>query len=314
MSAVETPAPRLSIVSTLFGSAAFLPAFVAECRAAARDAGVEDWELVLVNDGSPDDSLAIARAQRELDPRIVVVDLSRNFGHHAAMHAGLCHARGERVFLIDCDLEVRPAVLGVLLERLEATGADLVYGYQEARKGGRFERWSGGLFWRALNAVSEVPIPENMLTERVMTRRFVDALTSLGDHNMFLGGMMSWTGFVQIGVPLRKAQREGRSSYTVGRRLQLMVTAVSAFSSRPLALLFHAGALIAGLASVFVAGIVVRHFWVGGSSTAAFLLAGIAVLALGIQLMGLGLVGVYLGKVYDQVRQRPRYIVRDIFR
>ena len=178
-----------SIVSTMYRSRPYLEQFLAECLAVTRDMGCADFEIVLVNDGSPDDSLAYARSRMAEIPQLVVVDLSRNFGHHYAMQAGLRVARGAKVFLIDCDLEVAPSVMADMSAKLESTGADLVYGYQEVRKGGWFEQCSGGLFWRGFNWLSDTKVPANLVTERVMTRRFVDALLSLGDFNLFLSQM-----------------------------------------------------------------------------------------------------------------------------
>jgi putative glycosyltransferase len=306
--------PGLSIVSTMYRSRPYLEAFLDECIAAAEQAAVAAWEIVLVNDGSPDDALAYALQRRAAEPRIVVVDLSRNFGHHHAMHAGLRHARGELVFLIDCDLEVRPAALSGFLARQRESGADLVFGYQDARKGGWFEQWSGSLFWRGLNAVSEVRIPENMLTERLMTRRFVEALMTLGDYNLFLGGMMSWTGYTQLGIPVAKAQRDGRSTYTLLRRLQLMVTAVSSFSSRPLTWLFNLGLVVTGLSFAYVLYLVFRKIVFDDALIGFTSLMGLTAMSLGITTTALGLVGIYLGKVFNQVQNRPIYIVRDVHR
>jgi putative glycosyltransferase len=308
------PAPALSVVATLYGSRAFLPTFLDEAIEAATRAAGADWEILLVNDGSPDDSLAYALERRALEPRIVVVDLSRNFGHHAAMWCGLGHARGERVFLIDCDLEVRPAFLAELDARQRATGADLVFGYQEARKGGLFERTSGALFWRMLNAMSEVRMPESMVTERLLTRRFLDALLRLGDANLFLGGMMCWTGFVQIGVPVAKGLREGRSTYTPLRRLQLMVNAISSFSSRPLSWMFNAGVAITALSFCYVMYLVARKLLFDDALVGFTSLMALIALALGITTTGLGLLGIYLAKVFNQVQSRPVYIVRDLHR
>lgn len=308
-------APRLSIVSTLYRSRSFLDEFLPECVQAAQAAGCGDsFEIVLVNDGSPDDSVAVALALQRSIPQLIVVDLSRNFGHHHAILAGLRHARGERVFVIDCDLEVRPAVLPDFVRKLDQTRADLVFGYQEARKGGWFERVSGGLFWQFINKLSDVRLPENMLTERLMTRRFVDALLQLGDFNLFLGGMMSWTGFLQIGIPIQKTQRKGRTTYTLMRRLQLMVTAVSSFSSKPLTWLFNAGLAVTAVSFLYVVYLLARKLLfndalLGFTSVMAFM-----ALSLGISTMALGLIGIYLGKVFNQVQNRPAFIVKDIYR
>lgn len=305
--------PAISVVSTMYRSRGFLEAFLDQTLAALRTTG-ESFEIVLVNDGSPDDSRDYAVSRCADIAELVVVDLSRNFGHHHAMQAGLAHARGERVWLIDCDLEVPPAALLVMDEKVRSSGADMVYGYQEARKGGWFERWSGALFWRGLNALSDTRVPENVLTERVMTRRFVAALLRLGDRNLFLGGMMSWTGFVQLGVPVAKKQREGQSSYTLLRRLQLMVNAISSFSAKPLTWMFHAGLGITLLSFCYVLYLVMRKLMFGDALLGFTSLAAMVALSLGISTTGLGLLGIYLGKVFTQVQNRPTYIVRDIVR
>lgn len=307
-----TDRPRLSIVSTMYKSREFLPEFLAACVRAAEDLGIDDYEIVLVNDGSPDDSLDYALSRRADLSNLVVVDLSRNFGHHHAMQAGLRIARGDMVFLIDCDLEVPPAVLVDLHRHLLQTGAEVVFGYQESRKGGWFERWSGGVFWKGFNLLSDTRIPENVLTERLMTRRFVDALLSLGDHNVFLAGMMSWTGFNQVGMPIRKSLREGQSTYTLMKRVQLMVNAVSSFSSKPLTWLFNTGALITAISFSYTAYLVARKLIFGDALIGFTSIMAMLALSLGISTMALGLVGIYLGKVFNQVQGRPTYIVRHI--
>lgn len=299
----------------MYKSRPFLPSFIDECVAAAQSAGFQDdWELVLVNDGSPDESLAYALQRRDNDPRIKVVDLSRNFGHHPAMQAGLRLARGELVFLIDCDLEVRPSTLTDFVAKQRSTGADLVFGYQDQRKGGFFEQWSGALFWRALNAMSDVAVPANSTTERIMTRRFVDALAQLGDHSLFLGGMMSWTGFLQLGMPVAKAQRDGRSTYTLWRRVQLMVTAISSFSSKPLTWLFNLGLMVTGVSFSYALYLVFRKLVFDDALVGFTSLMALMAMSLGITTTALGLVGIYLGKVFSQVQGRPTYIVRDFHR
>ena len=308
------PVTALSIVSTMYRSRPYLPAFIDECMAAAQAAGFADWELVLVNDGSPDDSLAYALQRRDTDSRIKVVDLSRNFGHHPAMQAGLLHAQGELVFLIDCDLEVHPGSLVEFVNKQRSSGADLVFGYQDQRKGGWFEQWSGSFFWRALNAMSDVAVPANSTTERIMTRRFIDALSRLGDHNLFLGGMMSWTGFLQLGLPVAKSQRDGRSTYTLWRRLQLMVTAISSFSSKPLTWLFNLGLLVTGVSFSYVLYLIFRKLVFDDALVGFTSLMALMAMSLGITTTALGLVGIYLGKVFSQVQGRPTYIVRDFHR
>jgi putative glycosyltransferase len=298
----------------MYRSRAFLERFLAESLAALHCVGCGSFEIVLVNDGSPDDSLQYALERRRDIPQLAVIDLSRNFGHHHAMHAGLRYARGDLVFLIDCDLEVAPATLAAFQARQRETGADLVYGYQEARKGGLFERLSGGLFWKGFNLLSDIRVPENIVTERIMTRRFVDALLSMGDYNLFLGGMMSWTGFTQLGMPIPKGQRAGASSYTLLKRFQLMVNAVSSFSSKPLVWLFNIGLVITLTSFSYAAYLVFRKLIYGDALLGFTSVMALTAMSLGILTTSLGLVGIYVGKVFNQVQSRPTYIVRDVHR
>lgn len=309
----DTP-PAISIVSTMYRSRLFLESFLAECLQALSEFNCNDFEILLVNDGSPDDSLAYALERKKNIPQLVVVDLSRNFGHHHAMQAGLRHARGDLIFLIDCDLEVPPSVLPEFARKLRESGCDMVYGYQESRKGDWFEQISGGLFWKGFNLLSETKIPENNTTERIMTRRFVEAFLQMGDHNLFLGGMMSWTGFTQIGVPVEKKQRAGQSSYTLLKRIKLMVNAVSSFSSQPLVWLFNAGVFITLSSFALVAYLIIRKLIFGDALLGFTSLMGFMAISLGILTTAIGLVGIYLGKVFNQVQNRPSYIVKDIYR
>lgn len=306
--------PAWSVVSTMYRSRPFLAQFLRESIAALNAIQAASFEIVLVNDGSPDESLACALEQQQRIAQLVVVDLSRNFGHHHAMQAGLAVARGERIFLIDCDLEVPPAALVEMVAKQEATGADVVYGYQVARKGGWFERVSGGLFWKGFNFLSETRIPENLLTERVMTRRYVDALLTLGDRNLFLGGMLSWTGFQQVGIPIPKKQRDGRGTYSLVKRVQLMVNAVSSFSARPLTWMFNAGALMTLASILYVMYLFARKILFGDALLGFTSVMAMLAMMLGVLTTGLGLIGIYLGKVFNQVQARPTYIIRDIHR
>lgn len=309
-----TPRPAWSIVSTMYRSRAFLERFLEEVLTALAELGAHEFEIVLVNDGSPDESLAYAMTRQREIPQLVVVDLSRNFGHHYAMQAGLRVSRGERVFLIDCDLEVSPATLREFADKQIESGADMVFGYQAARKGGWFERASGGIFWKGFNVLSDTRVPENVLTERVMTRRFVDALLNLGDHNVFLGGMMSWTGFQQIGLPIPKKQRDGQSTYSLVKRIQLMVTAVSSFSARPLTWMFNIGVGITLASFAYVFYLILRKLIFGDALLGFTSMMGMMAMMLGVLTTGLGLIGIYLGKVFNQVQGRPNYIIRDVHR
>jgi putative glycosyltransferase len=309
-----TPPTAISIISTMYRSRSFLDQFLNDCLAALSGIGCSDFEIILVNDGSPDDSLQYAIERRSHIPQLVVVDLSRNFGHHAAMQAGLRQARGELLFLIDCDLEVSPKILAGFYAKLLESGADLIYGYQDARRGGWFEKLSGGLFWKGFNVLSDTQIPENIVTERIMTRRFVEALLRMGDYNLFLGGMMSWTGFTQLGLPLSKGKRSGPRAYTLPKRIQLMVNAVCSFSSKPLVWLFNMGVIITIASFSYTAYLVFRTLFFSDTLLGFTSMMAMMAMILGVLTTSLGLVGIYLGKVFTQVQNRPTYIIRNIYR
>lgn len=171
---------KLSIVATLYQSAPYINEFYARASAAARQLAGEDFEIVLVNDGSPDNSLDLAIRLSEQDSHVVVVDLSRNFGHHKAMMTGLEYARGDLIFLIDSDLEEEPEWLLGFYEQMKQERCDVAYGVQKRRKGNWFERWSGQWFYRFFRALTGLALPENVVTTRLMTRRYVDALLQIG--------------------------------------------------------------------------------------------------------------------------------------
>lgn len=305
---------QLSVVTSMYRSEAFLSTFIDEMTRAIAVAGITSYEIVFVNDGSPDRSRELLRAACDLNPSIKLLDLSRNFGHHKAVVAGLAHTRGDLVFLIDCDLEVRPAELGRFVQMMQQGHPDVVYGVQDQRKGGLIERIGGGLFWRLFNHLSQTAVPPNVLTERLMTRRYVDALLSLGDRNVFLGGMMYWAGFRQVAITVTKAQRTGRSTYSLRRRLSLFVEAVTSFSTVPLKLVLLAGLVVTACALLGVIVLVLRKLLDPSAILMGYTSLMLAVVGMGgLVLTTLGILGLYISRIFTQTQNRPLYIVRDFY-
>jgi putative glycosyltransferase len=297
----------------LYRSEPFIEQFIQDCVATLAVLGIDDYEFVLVDDGSPDQSASKARALRPLYPRIRVVTLARNFGHHHAAVAGLQHAHGARVFLADCDMEVSPSVLRQFWQQMNTCQADVVFGYQEQRKGAWIERVGGGLFWRLLNALSDVTVATDMVTERLMTRRYVDALLSLGDRDMFLASMMAWTGFTQMGVPVIKTQRSGPSTYNFAARARLFTKAVMSSSVRPLYASFWLGAA-ALLGGWLILAVLLARSLLGLHATLDPLPVMLAVMAgfSGLILLCLGVLGSYVGRIHVHVQRRPIFIVKEL--
>jgi putative glycosyltransferase len=305
------PRPALSIVATLYRSERTLAEFCDRARAAAAAIAGDDYELVLVNDGSPDGSLDLAVALHHRDPHVRVVDLSRNFGHHKAMMTGLEYARGTLVFLIDCDLEEPPELLAQFHARLHETGADAVYGVQRTRKGGWFERLSGYVQYKLFNLLSVHKLPVNGLTVRLMTRRFVDSLVLHRERAMFLAALAVLTGYRQEPMVVTKGSR-GDSSYTLARKVTLFLDAITSFSDRPLVAIFYLGSFIFVTASFAALWLIYRKVWHGTSVIGwPSLIVSIWLLG-GLTIFCVGLLGIYLSKVFIETKQRPFTIVRAV--
>lgn len=306
---------KLSVVTTLYKSKNFLEIFLKEISSAIETLAIENFELVFVNDGSPDDSVAYLLERKKDISQIKIIDLSRNFGHHYAIQAGLNYASGEYVFLIDNDLETPPSILVDFFNEIKKDNTlDVVYGYQEARKGNFIEKKTGSVFWVLINKLSDTKIPHNILTERLMTKQYVNELLRLQDANLFMGGMMYWVGFNQKGIPVKKGQREGASTYSIKRRAELMLQAITSFSGKPLEWLFYIGISISFFSFLFLIYLAIQKIihqdevQLGWTSIVA-----INVLILGIISTFLGLIGIYIFKIFKQVQGRPNAIIKKIY-
>lgn len=305
---------KLSIVASMYMSAPYLDEFYRRCSTVAQEVVGDDFEIVLVNDDSPDNSLTVALDLREQDCRIVIIDLSRNFGHHKAMMTGLMHARGERVFLIDCDLEEPPEVLADWSNRLDANSdLDVVYGVQTTRKGDWFERVSGWAFYRLINTFSQVNLPINAIVARLMTARYVRALTEHRDNEVYLFGLTNTTGFRQEAANVTK-QHKGTSTYNLLRRISLSINAITSFSNSPLYAIFYVGIGISVFAFVFVIYLVINRFLHPGQGVIGWTSLAVSIWAVcGFLLTSIGIVGIYLAKIFSETKPRPYTIVRQIY-
>ncbi|MFY8097719.1 MAG: glycosyltransferase family 2 protein [Flavobacterium sp.] len=306
---------KLSVVTTLYKSKNFLEVFLKEIISSIETIEVKDFELIFVNDGSPDDSVAYLLGRKKDIPQIKIIDLSRNFGHHYAIQAGLNFASGEYVFLIDNDLETPPSVLIDYYKEIQNDQTlDVVYGFQGERKGNFIEKNAGSIFWILINKLSDTKIPHNILTERLMTRQYVNELLRLQDANLFIGGMFYWVGFNQKGIPVKKGQREGASTYSIKRRAELMLQAITSFSGKPLEWLFYFGLLISVFSVFFLVYLAFQKIihedevQLGWTSIVA-----INVLILGVISTFLGLIGIYIYKIFRQVQGRPNVIIKKIY-
>jgi putative glycosyltransferase len=301
----------LSIVTTLYCSTPHLGEFYSRIRSEAERI-TDDYEIVLVNDGSPDNSLDIAVSLHEQDQRVRVIDLSRNFGQHTAMMIGLAHARGRLVFLIDCDLEEEPELLGRFYAEIETSGADVVYGVRDMREGRLFDRVAGSLFYTLFNLFSSYPVPANPLNARLMTRRYVAGLTEHREREFFMAGLWAITGFSQVPMVVKKHSK-GESSYTLGRKLTILINAITSFSDKPLVFIFYLGCVIVLVSGIAALYFVVRRVFFGvylagwpSLIVSTWLLGGLTIFCLGV-------IGIYLSKIFIETKQRPYAVIRRIY-
>ena len=301
--------PFVSIVVPVYNEEHAIGPYLATVRAAVEGSGLR-CEFVFVDDGSRDRTIEILRAQQETDPRICVVRLSRNFGKEAAVTAGLDLARGDVVVPMDVDLQDPPSLLPQLIEKWRE-GYDVVYGVRVSRSSDTgLKRATAGWFYRLFNRVSSVPIPENVGDFRLLDRRVIEALKLFPERNRFLKGLFAWVGFRSVGVPYSRAERvAGRSSWNYWKLWNFALDGITGFSTVPLRIWVYFGAVVSFVGFAYALYLVVRVFTTGidepgySSIMVAILVFG------GLQLLSLGLLGEYVGRIFSEVKQRPVYVV-----
>ncbi len=302
----------LSIVTTIYQSENTIKSFINKIAYCANKKFGDNYEIIIVNDGSTDQGLNIAIEESKLSNKIKIVDLSRNFGHHKAIMAGLSYSNGELVFLIDSDLEEDPELLFLFLKKIENYNVDVIYGIQKQRKGKLFERVSGEIYYRLFNAISRINFPKNVLTARLMTRKYVDSLLLFKESELYLLGIWHITGFEQMPVKVSKKNKIS-STYTLRNKLSLVVNNITSFTYRPLKLIFYFGTTITLISLLFGMIQICRYFLLGNT------IIGWTSLIVSIWLFGgiiisiLGILGIYLSKVFMEVKNRPHHIVKNTY-
>ena len=303
----------LSIVVPCFNEEACLSELHERLVTAARDAVGEDYELVLVNDGSRDGSWSAMQRLAAADSKLVAINLSRNHGHQLALTAGLDMCRGNTVLIIDADLQDPPELLGPMLETMRDEGADVVYGVRRSRAGETaFKRATAHGFYRLLSRATEVDIPLDAGDFRLMSRRALDAFLAMPEQARFIRGMVAWIGFRQVPFAYDRQQRfAGETKYPLKKMVRFALDALTGFSSAPLKLASHFGL---GLSIGSVALILyIAYAWLSGSSIQGWTSLMLVVVILGaIQMFVLALMGEYIGRLYNESKGRPLYIVQDI--
>jgi glycosyltransferase involved in cell wall biosynthesis len=307
------PRPTFSVVIPIWNEESVIPTLYTRVVGVMEKTG-ERWDLICINDGSTDNSLVLLRELHRDDPRVKIIDFSRNYGHQVAITAGMDFAEGDAVIIMDADLQDPPEVILEMIERWQE-GYDVAYAVRTKREGETwFKLWTARLFYRVIQQVANVDIPLDTGDFRLMDRKAILAMRQLREKHRFMRGLSSWIGFKQIGVEYERAQRfAGETKYPLRKMLTLATNAITSFSYLPLQL-----ATLLGFAFAFLslAGILVtivlrlsgNLFFLGQATTL------VSVLFLGgVQLIFLGIIGEYLGRIYDEVKNRPLYLVSHAY-
>lgn len=304
--------PTLSVVAPVYNEEAILHELYRRTRETLDALGLT-WELILVNDGSVDRSLEIMQELHEKDPRVCVINFSRNFGHQIAITAGTDYARGDAVVIIDADLQDPPGLIAEMVEKWRE-GYEVVYAVRKQRKGESwFKLFTARLFYRLINRITGFQIPLDTGDFRLMDRKVVDALRQMREYHRFMRGLSVWVGFKQTGVEyVREERYAGETKYPLSKMLRFALDGITSFSHLPLQLATYLGFIIAGIS---VLGIIIAIILRVSGSQAFYGQATTLVTVLflgGIQLISLGIIGEYLGRIYNEVKHRPLYIVSEM--
>ena len=303
--------PTLSIIAPIYNERENLSELHRRVGKVMKSTG-DSWELLLVDDGSTDGSTEVILALGKSDKHVLPVIFARNFGHQVAVTAGLDYSLGQAVVVIDADLQDPPELIPDLVARWRE-GYEVVYAVRAEREGETwFKKATAALFYRLISRITDVKIPLDTGDFRLLDRKVVDAIKQMRERHRFLRGMAAWVGFRQVGVPYRRAARTaGATKYPFRKMLRLAITAVTGFSYFPLQIATYLGFLSAGLSALAIP-IVIAFRLAGNQAFLGQATTLIAVLFLGgVQLISLGIMGEYVGRLYDEAKGRPLYVVRQ---
>jgi putative glycosyltransferase len=303
---------KISVVSPLYKSAPYIEALHERCVNAIRSIKNAEHEIVLVNDASPDDSAAVAKAVAARDPNVVLVDLARNYGQSRAVMVGLEHATGDLVFVLDADLEDEPEWIVDFYDEMMRSGCDVVYGLQTASKKGPLYRAGRGMFFAAMRLLTGGTFRENTVSARLMKRRFVDAVIQFREREMFIDGIWDLCGFSQMPVAVSKIDRSP-TTYTLPRLLSLALNGITSFSTRPLIAIAVMGVAICVIAFGYTAAIAIEKLVYGNPEGWSSIMAAILVIG-GLTILSNGIMAIYLAKIFIEVKQRPEAIIKELYR
>ena len=299
---------HLSIVTTSYNSASTITKFFSELKKVISELNISDYEVIVVDDGSKDETVEILKKIKESLNNLKIITLSKNYGHHKALITGLNESIGKFIFLLDSDLEENPSELKNLLKEIE--NYDFVYGIQKKRAAGLIANFLGNMFYRLFNFVSSAEIPRNLMTMTLMKYKVKEELDQFKEKEIFFHGILHTIGFKKKGIIIDKTFK-GKTAYTLSKKLNLFFDAITSFSSLPLKIFFYLGLIISSISALYAIYLIFRYLSfkisVAGFTTLAVLILFFG----GLIILGIGILGIYIQKIFLEVKNRPRVTVKD---
>jgi putative glycosyltransferase len=308
---LNNPNTKLSIVATLYNSSPYFEEFYKRITDVAKSLFNKDYEVILVDDGSSDNSLSLAKDTIKNSRNTKVLELSRNFGHHQAMYAGLKESKGDFIFLIDSDLEEQPEWLYEFKRKMESENADVIFGQQIQRKGSFSEKITGWAWYKILNLVTGISHPENITTARLMNRNYLNAFLQFGEKELVISCIWLITGFKQISHPVDKKWKRS-SSYSFPKKVSHCFNALTSFSERPLYYTFILGLIISLSSFIFTLYLVANKILFDNSLDGWVSIMSSIWLICGLLISCIGLIGIYIAKTFIETKNRPLFLIKHI--
>ncbi len=304
---------KISVVTTMFYSSEFVCQFYDRVVKAVETI-TKDFEIIFVNDGSPDNSLPLAMGLREKDNRIKVINLSKNFGHHQAILTGLKYAKGDHIFLIDLDLEESPDLFKLFWKKMKLDNSiDVVYGVQTKRKGKLFERLSGYFFYKITNFFSDLKYPKDTTTARIMSREYVESVLMFDEKELDLWTIFILAGYNQVPVKVSKNSK-GETTYTLIQKIKIGLNTITSTTSKPLYYVFLLGINMTFFSVLFIIYLLIKKIIFLDVIIEGWTSLIISVWFIGgVVTSSIGIVGIYLSKVFKEIKNRPRTIIKEIY-
>ncbi len=298
----------LSIVTTSYNSENTINNFFLEIKKIILDLKILDYEIIVVDDGSKDKTIKLLQNNKLNFSNLKIISLSKNYGHHKALMTGLNQSTGDFIFLIDSDLEENPKELKKFFSEIE--NCDFVYGIQKKRAAGFITNFFGDIFYKFFNLISSAKIPDNLMTMTLMKKKVKNELDKFNEKEIFFHGLLHTIGFEKRGVLIDKTFK-GKTEYTLSKKLNLFFEAITSFSSLPLKIFFYLGLLISSFSALYALYLIFRYLsfkiLVPGFTTLAVLILFFG----GLIILGIGILGIYIQKIYLEVKNRPRVTIKD---